>query len=403
VCYRVTATSPDGSSAPSNVDCTTPPAAPANLAAASPSQGIIDLTWADRSGAEDGYEVQRSAATIAWTAIANLPANAVSYRDTRVALDIQYSYRVRAKKDGGFSDFSAVAIAVTVATPPATPSGVTAIPVTSTEIDISWPDNSTNEEGYRVERSPDGQTGWVAVGISGPGDEYNPTLTVYDRDRITEQRMCYRVFAYNAKGSSDASNVACATPPAAPTDLVASTASNHAIDLHWVNHSTVAEGYAVQLVYQDYYYGEYYQTLATLGPDATSYHDGGHNSGEYYTYRVLALKDGGQSDPSNYASAWTDFPPSAPTGLTATPGTVGRIALAWSNSSGAGEYLIERCPGAAGACGDGSFEQIASIDGSNLNYTDASVQSGNTYTYRVRAFRSGQSSEPSNKASATAP
>ena len=405
VCYRVTGFGPGGSSDPSNVDCTTPPAAPAGLTATPTADNAIALAWAPGSGVQDGYEVQRSDASGTWTVIANLPANAASYRDAAVSTDIPYSYRVRAKKDGGFSDFSNTATALIAGTRPAAPSIVTASPTGSTVVAVSWNDNSFNEEGFVVKRSTDGQATWVTAFTAAPGNGSRQTAS--DGDRESEQPVCYQVFAYNAKGSSDASNVACTTPPAAPSDLVARTASDFAIDLQWVNHSTVADGYAVQRVYQyEYYYYsyEYYETIATLGPDETSYHDGGHSPGEYNTYRILALKDGGQSDPSNQASAWTQFPPPAPSGLTASAGAAGHIDLAWTYDPGGAEYfVVERCQGDASACGDGNFGQLAWIYGTDLAYSDGAAQSGITYTYRVRAYAGGQLSEPSNTASATAP
>ena len=408
VCYRVTGFGPDGSSDPSNVDCTTPPAAPAGLTATPTSDNAIALAWAPGSGVQDGYEVQRSDASGIWTVIANLPANAASHRDATVSTDIQYSYRVRAKKDGGFSDFSNTATALIAGTRPAAPSVVTAIPTGSTAVAVSWNDNSSNEEGFVVKRSTDGQATWVTAFTAAAAN--GSRQTALDGDRESEQPVCYQVFAYNAKGSSDPvpGDVACTTPPAAPTDLVATTASDYAVDLQWANHSTTADGYAVQRVYYSgyyYYYYEYYVTIATVGPGETSYHDGGHSPGENNTYRVIALKDGGESDPSNQASAWTEFPPPAPTGLTATPGaTAGHIDLAWTYATNEAEYFgIERCQGDASACGDYSFNLLVWVNGTDLTFSDGALQAGITYTYRVRAYAGGQLSEPSNTASATAP
>jgi hypothetical protein len=411
VCYRVTGFGPGGSSDPSNVDCTTPPAAPAGLTATPTADNAIALAWAPGSGVQDGYEVQRSDPSGIWTVIANLPANAASHRDAAVSTDIPYSYRLRAKKDGGFSDFSSTATALIAGTPPAAPSVVTAIPAGSTVVAVLWNDNSLNEEGFVVKRSTDGQATWVTAFTAPPGYGSGSRQSASDGDRESEQRVCYQVFAYNAKDSSDKVPVGgvCTTPPAAPTDLVATTASDYAVNLQWANHSTTADGYAVQRVYYSgyYYYNyEYYETIATVGPGETSYHDGGHSPGEYNTYRVLALKDGGQSDPSNQASAWTEFPPPAPTGLTAMPGaTAGHIDLAWTYATGDADYIgIERCTGDASACGDSNFNLAVWIDGASRSFSDGGLQGSITYTYRVRAFRRGQTSEwPSNTASATAP
>src|SRR5437870_459656 len=57
VCYRVIAFNAYGESAPSNVDCTAPPAAPSGLTATGTPDRAIDLAWVDNSKFEDGYEV----------------------------------------------------------------------------------------------------------------------------------------------------------------------------------------------------------------------------------------------------------------------------------------------------------------------------------------------------------
>jgi len=80
-------------------------APPACLTATGLAGPVVDLAWTDNSAVEDGYEVQRGAAGLAFSAVADLPANSTSYRDATVT-GATYVYRVRAKKDAGFSDVS---------------------------------------------------------------------------------------------------------------------------------------------------------------------------------------------------------------------------------------------------------------------------------------------------------
>lgn len=110
VCYRVTASSSSGDSEPSNVDCTTPLAAPTSLTAVTADQGI-DLNWSDNSAVEDGYEVQRSTDGVTFTTVAQLPGSSTSYRDRGATISGTFWYQVRGRKDGGFSDLSNVATA----------------------------------------------------------------------------------------------------------------------------------------------------------------------------------------------------------------------------------------------------------------------------------------------------
>ena len=401
VCYRISGVTTTGTSAPSNVDCATPPAAPINLIATVPADRAIDLTWSDQSGVEDGYEVQRARDGQAFTVYASLPANAANYRDVGVLSDVTYTYRVRATKDGGFSDFSNTASDVSASTRPNAPGNVRAMPLSSTVVLVTFDDGSLNETGFRVERSTDGRQSWQTVSsLPAGGDEQS----VYDGGRVADQQVCYRAFAFNAKGDSDPSNVFCTAAPAAPTDLTAVTVAHQVIDLHWTNNSTVADGYIVQRVYAGYYYYdyEYYETIATLGATATSYRDLALNPNEYATYRVLALKDGGLSDPSNQASASSELSPPAPSGLTARA-SAGLIDVSWTFTGPVDYFSVERCRGTADSCTDASFTFLASVDGAYRVYTDRAGQSGNTFTYRVLAVRSGAASPPSNKATATFP
>lgn len=308
VCWRVIAFNSYGDSDPSNVDCTAPPAAPANLAATSIDAHSSDLAWEDRSLVEDGYEVQRSLGTGDWIVVVTLPANTSGYHDAGLASDTRYWYQVRALKDGGGSDFSNIDDAVTVGSPPPAPASAAAYPNGSTAVSVGWESDAPTVEGFRVERSSNGGADWATVATT-PSYERG----VLDWGLAAEQPVCYRVFAFNLLGDSPPSNSDCTTPPAAPDNLVATGLDASSILLTWTNHSAVADGYEVQepYCYWDYYYGYtcWYYGIATLGPTATSYTVSGLAPLTSYWYRVVALKEGGYSDPSNEAGATTHAAP----------------------------------------------------------------------------------------------
>jgi len=296
VCYRVIAFNAQGDSPPSNTDCTAQPAPASNLTGAGVSGPAIELTWTDNSALEDGYVVERQGSGI----IATLPANATSYRDAGVSPDVTYGYVVRATKDGGSSGNSNSVQVVVATAPPAAPSGTAAAPAGSTVAIVTWVDNATNEAGFRVERSTDGGASWVTAGTVGV--DYT---AFYDEGQANEQPLCYHVFAVNNRGDSPPSNMVCTALPAAPSELAATTAESGAIDLTWSDNSGVEDGYEVQRLFSYCDYDQcysYYDVIATLGRNVTSYHDSGLNPGEYYSYIVFALKDGGRSDASNEAA-----------------------------------------------------------------------------------------------------
>jgi hypothetical protein len=292
VCYRIIGVSAQSESAPSNTDCTTPPATPTNLAAA--VSDVVSLTWQDNSSVEDQYDVQRSLDGTTFTALVIVPANSIAYRDANVLRGSTYWYRVAARKDGGTSDLSSTARATvpTLAELPNAPSNTNALPENSSTVRVSWNDNSTNETGFLVEQANTVDGPWTPSGTAA-SNATSIALSV-----TSDTRVCYHVIATSASGASSPSSPDCTAAPAAPTNLVATPATD-GIDLTWNDNSAVEFGYTVQISTD----GATFTNLARLYAGATGYHQAGVLTTTTYTYRVAALRDGGMSDPSNTSAA----------------------------------------------------------------------------------------------------
>jgi hypothetical protein len=224
----------------------------------------------------------------------------LTYRDLGLVTNAQYYYQVRAKKDQGYSAFSNYAGAIVAASPPSVPAAQ-AYPASSSIITVYWTDNSGIAETFRVERSTDGGTSWMPVGTTVAGQWY-----LSDEGRTPEQQACYRVYAANSRGESGPSNPACTAPPLGPTNLVATTVDYQTIDLGWTDNSGVEDGYWV--LRYDYWYGDCV-IIAELPANTTTFSDTWLASETWYSYFVVAIKDGGTSDYSNEASATTDAAP----------------------------------------------------------------------------------------------
>jgi hypothetical protein len=395
-CYRVRAFKTGGESAPSSPACTAVPRSPGNVVARSLDAGSISVTWSDDSRTEDGYQVARSFADGVSSVVADLPANATTYRDTSVTPGVRYWYGVRARRDGGFSLNTASGSAVATSSPPLAPTNLTGLPWESyaeqrAYVFLQWTPQSSNQEGFRLERSADGG-GWELL--------YMLSHTGGSFPAAKEQLFCYRVIAFNRLGDSPPSNVVCTAPPAAATNLTATaTADFSAIDLTWQDNSAIEHGYQVQVRSCDLATEEcWYTTKATVPANATSYRDQ-VPAGESVTYVVVAERDGGTSGPSNEATAWTAPPPAAPTNVTATAVSATRVDLSWS---GTGDYFfVERCTGTAAICTDADYAGIEYVSGDSVS--DPWVKASTTYTYRVYVFRSEQRSRPSAPVTVTTP
>ncbi|GAB4422141.1 MAG: hypothetical protein Fur0044_20000 [Anaerolineae bacterium] len=89
---------------------------------------------------------------------------------------------------------------------PTPPGNLTASPASQTQINLAWTDNSNNETGFKIERSPNGTSGWTQITTVGTN------ITTYNNTGLTcNTRYYYRVRAYNGSGDSTYSNTANAT------------------------------------------------------------------------------------------------------------------------------------------------------------------------------------------------
>ena len=132
------------------------PAAPTGLSATSASSVQINLIWSDNSPNETGFKIERasdSGFTQNLTLVTTTAANAASYNNTGLTAGTTYYYRVRATNAGGDSADTSTASATTSAAAPVAHSGVAATAVSSSEINLSWTDNSSDATGFRIDRA----------------------------------------------------------------------------------------------------------------------------------------------------------------------------------------------------------------------------------------------------------
>jgi hypothetical protein len=368
-----------------NVVGADPPDAPSLLSATAASQTQINLSWTDNSDNETGFKVQRSPnGTSGWTQIGTAAANATSYQDTGLSCGTAYYYRVLAYNVNGDSDPSNTANDNANACPPDAPTGLGATAVSQTQIDLDWTDNSSDETGFKIERSPNGTSGWAQIGTVGAG------VTSYSDTGLTcSTGYYYRVRAYNANGDSDPSNTAnTSTDICPPTGLSASAVSSTQIDLSWTDNSGDEDGFKIERSPNG---TTGWTQIGTVGADVTSYSDTGRTCGTSYYYRVRAYRGTDDSDYSNTDNTSTVC---APTVLSATAATQTQINLSWTDNSGDEEgFKIERSPN-----GSSGWAQIATVGVGVTTYSDTGLTCSTSYYYRVRAYRGTDNSDYSNTA-----
>jgi hypothetical protein len=298
--YRVLAYNAGGNSDYSNIAIATTlgiPSPPSNLTATAVSSGQINLAWTDNSSDETGFRVYRSSDGVSFSWVSTAVANATSFSDTGRVASTTYYYRVTAQNDNGNSDFSNTASATTFP-PPTAPSSLNATAVSSSQINLSWTDNSSDEDGFKIYSSTDGVnfSFYVTVGAN--------VTTRSNTNLSASTTYYYRVLAYSAGGSSGYSNTASATTlsvPAAPSNLTATAVSSTRIDLAWTDNSNNETEFRIYRSTN----GVSFSWVVTVGPNVTTYSNTGRTPSTTYYYRVSAANASGNSAFSNTASATT--------------------------------------------------------------------------------------------------
>ena len=191
----------------------------------------------------------------------------------------------------------------------------------------------------------------------------------------------------------DVSGYVSVSPPATPTGLGA-TAGVNSVALSWTA-STGATSYNVKRSTTS---GGTYTTIGTTTAPTTNYTDTVAGGSTYY-YEVSAVNGGGESANSSYVSASPTLgAPSAPTGLTATPGDH-QVALTWIASAVGSptSYNVKRST----TSGSGYAAITTSGAQTTTNYTDATAVNGTTYYYVVSAVNATGEGANSTQVSAT--
>ena len=263
------------------------------------------------------------------------------------------------------------------------PSGLTATANGSSQIDLSWTNNTTAAASVRVERSLDGVnfsplTTLVATATSFSDTGLSPNVTYF-----------YRVFAVFGGGDSRPSNVASArtaagtsTAPLAPSNLQAQPQADPAgslphVNLSWADNDPTNE--TAFLVERSTDGGATFTLLARVPATQVTYTDLGLAPGTY-GYRVRSTNDSGDSAPSSPATALIPIPPATPKNAQATA-TSTTITLNWTdNANNEDSYEILRRVGSAGA-----YTIIATLPANTTTFTETGLTPGTLYNYHIQA------------------
>ena len=279
----------------------TSPCHPSSLNAATVSRTQVDLSWQDNSPDESEFHIERSPnGATGWSEIGVVGADVTTYSDSGLSCSTTYYYRVRAHRHGDnqYSDYSNVPSATT---PPCSPSGLNALTVSETQIDLTWQDNSSDETDFYIDRSPNG-IDWTGIYTA------SANSTAYNDIGLTcSTTYYYRIRAHRHSDDqfSGYSNVADAkTSPCQPSGLAATPASRTQINLSWQDNSPDESHFYIERSPNG---TTGWSQIVAVGANFTNLSSTGLWCGTSYFYRVRAYRqsDGQYSTYSDIASNTT--------------------------------------------------------------------------------------------------
>jgi|GEM_PF-1159957 len=274
--------------------------------------------------------------------------------------------------------------------PPFPPTNLQAEARSFNLISLSWSDNSSDEDGFIIER---------AAG-DGPYSMSTPvaanTTTFLDSVLLIERtRYRYRAFAVRGDERSFPSNEAVVLtpirPPSAPTLTGLEALSATSARLNWQDNSNDETGFQALRASggQDIFH-----IIARTPANAREFVDSNLTEYSRWRYKVAAVKDTILSAFSQSLDITT--PPHPPSELLAQTWSDSSLRLGWrDNSLVETGYRIERLNSA----GD-TWNEIAQNQANNTFYTDIGLAEWTRYHYRVSTLTATVSSPPCAPASA---
>jgi hypothetical protein len=284
--------------------------APSGVSATATSSSSVNVTWTGNGsntaimGYTVAYATNSSFSGAVYKYVSG--AGATSYNSTGLYAGTTYYYKVKAEgtSDSYDSPFSSYATVTTTGGAPNAPSGLSATVVSSSQVNLSWTDNSSNETGFEVKRATDSGFTQNVVWIGGiSGTTYSNTglsaSTTYYYKVRAEGATQDSAYSGSVSATTDPSGQ---TVPNPPSGLTATAASSTQVNLSWTDNSSNETGFEVKRATDS----GFTQNVVWIGGiQGTTYANTGLNPSTTYYYKVRAQGDAGNSAYSSSVSVAT--------------------------------------------------------------------------------------------------
>ncbi len=313
----------------------------------------VQLSWTGGVTGAEGYVIYRRTEGGSYAEIGRTSGK--TYSDT-ISAGIKYYYAV-AVYSGSRTEDKCPEVGVMYL---ATPSGLS-VSNTIASLTLKW-NAVTDATGYEIYRA-------------GTDGKYSKIKTVtstsyVDTNVKNNTQYSYKIKAYNAAGASAFSTAASLKKTQISVSNLKADANGSKVQLSWTGGVTGAEGYVIYRRTEGGSYAEIGRTSGKTYSDTIS-------AGIKYYYAVAVYSGSRTEDKCPEVGVMYLAEPAVTGASNITSG----VQVKWSKVTGATGYIVYHKGAGKG------WARIADIkDGSTVNYTDTTAESGTTYTYTVRAY-----------------
>jgi uncharacterized protein (TIGR02145 family) len=270
-----------------NILTTIPP--PTNGQLEEISDVSYKLTWNDNSNGEEGFRIDRKTSDGEWIiAFATVEENIKEFVDENVFLEKKATYEIQYHVYAYYGNYESGKVLLTTQAELTPPSNLTITKDSIMSVTLNWQDNSTGEEGFKIERKYENGD-WVEVATT--------TDTSWQDNGFELNTMVYyRVYAYYSQyNSSWIEKPFDATIPP-PQNLTITVNSATSVTLNWSYNLTGHEGFKIERKTNQ---GEWNTIAPNINPEVLSFTDNQVNVEQNdYAYRLSAFAQNTFSDPA---------------------------------------------------------------------------------------------------------
>ena len=237
-------------------------------------------------------------------------------------------------------------------------------------VKLTWVDNSSNEDGFRIDRK-EGYNDWQTKYYITKAD----SNSFIDTDLEPNSYYIYRVYAIKGNRKTAFCESSINMEFEGPTNLVIEQINIHSVELTWQDNSSEETDYRIDRRREDEEYQEFFQILPE---NSINLIDTTVLPSYKYYFRVFAIYDTAYSEFAVEDITPTIIPPD---NLQAEQISINSVQLTWNDlNSEVSGFKIER------AIADSEFEEYAFLPPDEAAFIDTDLIPNTNYTYRVYAM-----------------